>query len=196
MRFLVQHHPSRVELRERWHGWEVVEDPDPEGPAHPWRTYRECLASLGNDAGVIVQDDALPVPGFQELAAEVMEECPCRLITFFASRQLRYGGNLMLQAGARGETMASIGVHDHFVPVVALGYPVGMAAAVLQWAEFRRWGHRAYRADDAIVKDAAVALELDVWATVPSLVDHDHSVRSLMGTTGGKSRQALLPPRA
>lgn len=193
MRFLVQHHPSRAFLLERWSGYEIVTDPDPDGSPQPWRTYRACLEALGADAGVVVQDDAVAVRDFRGLAAAAMAECPCRVLTFFASRQLRYGSNLMLQAGARGESFANIGTADHFVPAVALGWPAGVAAEVLAWADNRRWNHRAGRADDAILKDAAMHLGLEVWATVPSLVDHLDDVPSVMGSTGAKSRRALLP---
>lgn len=189
MRFLVQHHPSRAALLERFPGFTVVTDPGGKLPS-PWRTYSRCLDELGHEQGVIVQDDAYLCDDFHRLATEAAETCPCRVLCLFVSGQASYAVQAMQIAQAAGESFARIG-YDHFLPVVATVWPAGAAREVLAWADRRRSSETA---DDAITAAAVRALALGVWATVPSLVEHKDDVPSLMSKrVGQKRRRAALP---
>jgi hypothetical protein len=166
----------------------VVTDPDPTGVRSPWRTYRECLLELGDDAGVIVQDDAWLVPDFEERATAAAAECPCRVLCLFVSFQAARAVEAMQRA--RGESFVKIGL-DHFMPVVCVYWPAGAARAVVAYADRMRWGGKV--ADDAICAGSVNALGLEVWATIPSLVNHLDDVPSLMtDRVGQKRRRAAI----
>lgn len=168
----------------------MVADPGGEVPS-PWRTYRLCLLELGDEPGVVVQDDAWLVPGFEALATAAAAECPCRVLCLFVSHQATLATRSMRIAAAAGESFARIGA-DHFLPVVAVVWPAGAARAVVDYADRMRWGSTT--ADDAVTIGAVNALELQVWATVPSLADHRDDVPSLMSPrVGQKRRRAALP---
>lgn len=165
----------------------MVTDPGGDKPS-PWRTYRLCLLELGDDPGVIVQDDAWLVPDFERLATGAHLECPCRVLCLFVSHQATLAARSMRAAQAAGESFARIGA-DHFLPVVATVWPAGAARRVVEYADRMRWGGKT--ADDAICAGAVRALELEVWATVPSLADHRDDVPSLMSDRVGQRRRRV-----
>jgi len=191
LKFLVQHHPSRADLLERFPpSFQVVTDPGGDKPS-PWRTYRLCLLELGDEPGVVVQDDAWLCEDFEARATAAALECPCRVLCLFVSHQATLAARAVRIAAGAGESFAKIGA-DHFLPVVANHWPAGAARAVVEYADRMRWGKTT--ADDAITAGAVRALELEVWATVPSLVDHRDDVPSLMSDrVGQKRRRAALP---
>lgn len=166
--------------------------PDPGGEVpSPWRTYRLCLLELGDEPGVVVQDDAWLCDDFERLATAAARECACRVLCLFVSGQATLGAQEMRAAAGRGESFAKIGA-DHFLPVVATYWPPGAARDVVRYADRMNWGKTT--ADDAITAGAVRALELEVWATVPSLADHLDDVPSLMSDrVGQKRRRAALP---
>jgi len=173
-----------------------VADPEPSGLPATWRTYRACLERAPRTGHlVIVQDDARLAAGFRQLVAAAVAECPCRVLCLFLSPQARRTAPDAHRAYAAGERFVRLHPLDHFVPTVAVAWPVDAARAVAAWADRRRWGVRQQRADDAIVKDACVGLGLEPWATVPSLVEHDDDIRSLVDGRGyrgpRRSRQAI-----
>lgn len=138
---------------------------------------------------MIVQDDAWLVPDFERLATAAAAECPCRVLCLFVSGQaVRAVEQMRRSTGG----FAKIGL-DHFLPVVCVRWPAGVASAVVAHADRMRWGRTT--ADDAITIAAVNALGLEVWATVPSLCDHLDDVPSLMSDrVGQKRRRAALPP--
>jgi hypothetical protein len=153
-----------------------------------WRTYRECLRSLGDEPGIIVQDDGRLCDDFKALAEAAVQECPCRVLCLFVSGRLRLGGHMVLQAATAGLSFARLHSQDHYVPLVAVAWPPGVAREVLAWADSVRL--RPGQADDGIVAGARDALGLEIWATVPCLVDHTDEP-SLVGNKG--RRGAVLP---
>ena len=196
LRFAIQHHPSRAELlpRLKLPQAEVVVDPEPDGIPATWRTYRACLERAPRKGHlVVIQDDVLLADDFEELVAAAVADCPCRVLCLFVSRQARLDVQPIEWAAHVGESFVKLNPLTHFVPTVAIAWPAEIARAVADHADRRRWGHRARRADDAIVKEALVALGLDAWATVPSLVEHPDDVYSLMGGKGGSGRKAIRP---
>lgn len=169
----------------------MVTDPAPDEGRSPWRTYRECLLRLGDEPGVVIQDDVWLCEDFERLATAAVQECPCRVLCLFVSGQATYAAQSMRAAASVGESFAQIGA-DHFLPVVATAWPVGAARDVVAYADRMRWG--STKADDAITAGCVRALELQVWATVPSLVEHRDDAPSLMSDrVGQKRRRAALP---
>lgn len=170
----------------------MVSDPEPDGIPATWRTYRACL-ELAPSTGhlVVIQDDVLPAENLEELVAASVAECPCRVLCLFVSGQARFSQMEVLWAATRGESFVKLDPRDHFVPTVAIAWPAELARAVAEHTDKRRWGRRAQRADDAIVKEACVALGIEPWATVPSLVEHPDDVFSIMGGKGGSGRRAV-----
>lgn len=164
-------------------------DPEPDGRRLPWRTYRACLERAPKRGHLaVIQDDVWLADDFEELVAAAVAACPCRVLCLFVSGQAKYTSSRVLHAA---DGFVQLDHRDHFIPVVANVYPVEYARAILELADRRKWGPRAQRADDAIVKDACVALGIEPWATVPSLVEHLDDVPSIMGGVGGRRRRAV-----
>ncbi len=185
MRLLVQHHPARPELLERLlvslaHPAEVIVDPEPDAKLRsPWRTYRACMEALGVDAGIVLQDDAVACPGFDEAACAAVRARPSRLIAFF------HGGtpavtSAFAHARLRGQQFTEI-VGNSWVPTVALYWPPGEAAAFLGYLETRQRAlPRYWRADDGIVAEWVRKKRKGALLTVPCLVQHPDDHPSLI----------------
>lgn len=179
----IQHHPSRAHLlgalRARLGDCEVVRDPDPEGPRSALRTYRLALARTPRDAEhrIIVQDDAWPVSEFRALAVAAIRERPEHLIAFFVPG-LGQHRHAMKAAADRGEQWARLPRAD-FAPTVALCWPRELALDFVDWSEEKFPGPQM--GDDGPVGAYARARKLEVWATVPSLVEHPNTEPSLLG---------------
>lgn len=191
----LQHHPDRAFLLPRTAHLKptVVTDPDPEGIRNPWRTYRACLETLPHGAThlLVLQDDALVCDGFLRVARAALKHRPDSPVTFFVPTAMRRGSRLLLQACGRGSNWANLGYHEPWIPVVALCWPAALVPGFLEWADARGFGPDRRRADDGIVGRWARESRTDVWATVPSLVEHPDDVDSLIGTKKRILRQAI-----
>ena len=71
-----------------------------------------------------------------------------------------------------------------YVPLVATVYPAAVAREIPGFADSRRMS--VGRADDAVVAAYARAHPLQVWATVPCLVEHRDELVSIMKMPNGK----------
>lgn len=170
---------------------EVVADPGGDGPSS-WRSHRACLASIGPAAThlLVVQDDALPCRGFPTRAACAIDRTRDDLLALFTP-----GFPTLARAATRAAKARQPVVRLPllgFVPTVAIVYPAPLARDLLAWADDNRGD---VIADDTIVCRWAKARRLHVWATVPSLVDHDDSRPSLFGKPHGRGdprRRAAL----
>lgn len=189
---VVQHHPRRADLLPRLlallNDPRVVTDPDPTGARDPWRCYQACLTAVPEDAthALIVQDDCLPCVGFHPRVEQAIRERPDSIICLFVSQALPVRA-AVLRAVKAGEPWALLN-KQAFVPVVATVYPARHVRAIRAWAEtLDPKKHR--RSDDFMVSQYARAKRVDVWATVPSLADHDGSVPSLIGAKPAKHRE-------
>lgn len=195
----VQHHPLRAHLlaalRERLGEFELVSDPEPEGERSPLRTYRECLRRTPPSAThrLVLQDDCWPCEDFCERAQEAVAERPDHLIAFFVPGTPGGGGDRMLRAARNGERWVQIGGAG-WVPTVALCWPRALIAPFLDFAGTSRFAHQ--RGDDNVVGQFARTNRLQVWATVPSLVEHPDIEPSLIGRKNragqNRSRVAAL----
>ena len=144
------------------------------------RTYRECLLGTPSDAThrLIVQDDTLPCANFRPLALQALEERMQSLVAFFVPGVKAAGSRRVEGAASRKETWAQIG-GSSIIPVVALCWPIGLVEPFLEFSQHPHWRERA--ADDAVVAAFVKRHRLDVWATVPSLVEHPDVEDSLIG---------------
>lgn len=198
----IQHHPARPELPHRLlaqlglmrlgapASYDIVNDPEPFGPACPWRTNREAWRRTPEwcTHRLVIQDDAIPCRGFLRKARHAIAEHPDEPISFF------YGVNSfpLDMAGYRAALLEGSQwfalPRQGWVPCVALVLP---KARALDLAEFELPHHaRPHVADDEVVLEWCVARDLSAWATVPSLVDHDDTAVSTMGGHVGTERGA------
>lgn len=195
----IQHHPARPELPERLVEQlamgplvELVVDPEPFGPASPWRTAREAWRRTPDwcTHRLVIQDDALPCDGFRRRALEAIAEHPDEPVSFF------YGLNsypLDMQgyrdAYDTGKAWFALPLQG-WVPCVALCLPRAMA---LDLAEFHLPHHdRDHVADDEVVLEWCAARGYSCMATVPSLVNHDDLATSTMGGHVDRPRGAYV----
>lgn len=198
--FCIQHHPARAHLLdgllELVGDADVVTDPDPEHPSpSPLRTYRECLRSTPEGAThrVVIQDDALPCRSFRELAELAIAERPDKIIAFFVPGVPGGGSRRVFKAEMEGERWAQI-AGIGFLPLVATSWPADLIAPFVKFTEGPRYINR--RGDDAVANSFVKRNRLEVWATVPSLVEHPDIVASLIGKKASaganRSRVAAL----
>jgi predicted nucleic acid-binding protein len=73
-----------------------------------------------------------------------------------------------------------------FVPVVAIVYPREHAEAIPAYTDKRKVP--THRADDAVIAAYVRAHRIGALATIPSLVEHDDTLESLMGYQRGEGR--------
>lgn len=189
----LQAHPARGHL----HGpilqaagtipTEVVLDPDPYGKPSPLRTYRLCVQpSPEHSHLVILQDDVRLCAEFDVALTRLLAHDPDRLIALFVGGAPRRSAHEMRLAHGRGKPLAELGRMD-WVPTVALVWPMALAAEFSK--HLGRVSHDMW-ADDPIVGSWASRKRIQMLATVPSLVEHEDVVRSLLPndkSSGGKN---------
>lgn len=182
----IQHHPARADmigpLLDRIGGdVEVVTDPEPDGFRSPWRTYREALERTpdGVTHRLILQDDVTVCDGFADAVELASASRPLRLLTLFHGGQPRQNLPRIERGLAARQTWVAIDIR-RWVPVVALMWPVHVIRPALDWIDEQHYPVRL-RADDEIVGRAMNALGETVLACVPSIVQHEDMVPSLLG---------------
>jgi hypothetical protein len=197
----VTHHPSRPELRQRvaeqlgarpatqagvFH-FEVVDDPEPMGAPSPWRTAKLAWSRTPSwcTHRLVIQDDAIPCDGFWSRVIAAIERTPDAPLALFFGQNSYHLGIQAYQACDGVYALPATG----WVPTVALVLPRDQA---LDLAGFYLPHHdRPSVADDEVVLEWAYARGLTSYATRPSLVDHDDSQPSLMGTDPTRVRRAV-----
>lgn len=172
----IQHHPSRAylipSLLAALPGAEVIEDPDPEGPRSAWRTYREAIRRTPDTAThrLIVQDDVLLCRNFLAAVERAVASRPENLLCFFHAPDPRENLWIIHAAMNEGSAWADIST-GRWIPVLALAWPVELAACLLEYVDSQDWPAE-FIADDEIVGRFAHACEVQVFTSCPSLVDH------------------------
>lgn len=156
---------------------EVVVDPEPDGPPSAIRTYVECLRRIPEDAThrLVLQDDAQPCSDFRRRAELALAERPGVLVAFFVPGTGLHG-RWTRDAWKAGKSWVGMPTSANWQPVVALAWPRALIEPFLDYAA----GHIARRAarrlhtmcDDPVVGAFCRAEKLQVWATVPCLVEH------------------------
>jgi hypothetical protein len=168
----------------------VVEDDGPP-PGNPWRGYRLCIEAIPESAthAVIVQDDALVCQNFPEAIDRVIGACADHPVVLF------YPGTKMhsTRNRQRGGTLFRLHRQD-FLPVVAILWPRAKAEHFHFWTtDVRIPGLRPpYRSDDAVGGAWMRHTRQDVYATMPSLVEHPDDVPPVKDgpQTGNGTRRA------
>lgn len=138
----------------------------------------------------MLQDDCWPCWDFTARAEQAVLERQNDLIAFFVPNIGGGGGRRVLQAARQGERWVQLGLGG-WVPVVALAWPVEKALQFLNYLESGFLGAPS-RADDDLVTRYCRKARVSVWATVPSFVDHDDEVPSLLGKKSASWRVAAL----
>lgn len=146
--------------------------------------------------------------GFREAARSALAAHPDELVAFFAPAMLQNVVHQQAVALQAGHPWAVVPV-EGFVPMQALAMPAGMVRAMLAWTDqhpYRRTGmvswtssgnvQQARPNDDEIVARWARHAGIELWVTVPSLVDHDVGVPSTLGNDDlqGRAARFLVPP--
>jgi len=171
----IQHHPSRA-LTPALSSYEVVDDPDPDGPPSAIRTYLECLRRTpACTHRLILQDDVELCRDFEVRAERALLERYGVLVAYFVPG-LGLPGQWTRKAHAAGKSWVELPTSTNWVPVVALCWPAALVPDFLDFAE----AHIATRArlrkgtywDDPVVGAYCRDRKLRVWATVPCLVEH------------------------
>lgn len=192
----IQHHPARAELLPPLlramspATCLIARDPDPDGRPNAWRTYRRALELAPRWAShlLVLQDDVTPSRWLAISAPRVAESRPDALVALFVGGRPQEAAGKLMRACAADRSLVEIGAR-RWVPVVALIWPTAAIPAALEFVDSKRWPER-FCADDEIVGHIARELELEVWATVPSLVEHEDVTASLVGrrARGGQDR--------
>lgn len=206
----VQHHPKRTyllpRLMDRLGEFELITDPDPDGVPSPLRTYRECLRSAPVDAThlIVIQDDAWPCEGFREKAESAIAERPDTVVCFFVPGIACAGARRMAYAASQGERWAEIGGKS-VLPLVATCWPAPLIEPFLVFSLSPRYRDKLN--DDSVASAFLKMRHLDVWrenkrevwATVPSIVEHPDREPSLVGKMASdgrnRARVALISER-
>ncbi len=194
----VQHHPSRAHLLDRLAAslgdlsCEVVADPGGKRPI-AWRTYRECLLRADCNAAytLILQDDALPCPGFPQALRSALGSAEGHPVALFTPRTALKSKVAYWQAQAEGKAWCVLDKRE-WVSVVALCWPAPLIPRFLAWADSRGYGPQRWRADDAIVGEFMRTTGTQVLATIPCLVEHPDVEPSLTNSRGGWQRNPRL----
>jgi hypothetical protein len=177
---VVMTHPSRkrrAQALAQILGAAVVIDPDPSRPG-AWSCARRSwsLPMRSRESHrLVLQDDAVPCEDFMRRAQEAISAQPEAMVAFYVGD--RHAGANRLRAEARQCSEWHELERGHFVPTVALAMPRRMAVdlAHFQEAELMDW-----RYDDEIVGRFRDLTRAPAYATIPCLVEHDNTERSLL----------------
>jgi hypothetical protein len=193
-RVLVQTHPTRLKrasrLARQLNG-HVIIDPEPEAGANPWRTYAACVHAAETQGWtLIIQDDAVPHPQLLPACQRIMARYPADVVCLWHAAYPQVDAMRLAIAHDKGLAYAQLRA-SRFVPAVALLWPPH------QINRLRRWlPEKPCAADDEMISRflAQPKYHDRYLVTIPSLVEHDDTLPSLMGTDWGGTRTALYPP--
>lgn len=183
----IQHHPRRADLLPALTAalagaeLEVVTDPHPDHHRSPWRTYAEALRLTPAWAThrLILQDDVTPCHGFAPAAQRAVLARPNRVLSFFTAGNPYEHAQAVYKAAEEGWSWAEV---DHFrwCSAVATCWPADQCARILEWVAAQNWPV-TFCADDEIIGRYLRATQQLALASVPSLIQHEDAVPSLIG---------------
>ncbi len=193
----IQAHPSRTHCHERLlHLLEplsadlLVHSSD---PPDPWANYRRCLEYDGDASHLlVVQDDAIPAPGFASAAIRIAERNPDSPVCLFMGSLPASTASLVRRA--KPDVRYVPLVLSSFMPLVCVLWPTHVARSFLDWSAT---SGRMTRADDGNAARWLRATRTPVLVSVPSIVQHDDGEPSVKGGRdhvpwAEKWRQALV----
>ncbi len=193
----IQAHPSRNRLHERLLRLLAPLPADllvhSSDPPDPWANYRKCLDYRGSASHLlVVQDDAIPAPGFAAAVEKIAERHPddpvCLFMGAFPSSTAT-----RVRRSKPDVRYVPLGPTS-FMPLVCVLWPVAAARSFLAWSTT---APRMTRADDGNAARWIRATKQQVWVTTPSIVQHDDGQPSVKGGRdhvpwAEKWRQALV----
>lgn len=166
----------------------VVTDEEAAQRPNPWRGYLKCLqipATENTTHICVIQDDALPCKDFDALLKEAIGERPDDVISLFVGGLPSNTRKQFYEALKRGDRWSPIYFRE-IHHVVALVWPVHHAVSFVEWvANNKIPGPNPPKSDDAVVGYWARKNRntVQVWATVPCLVEHPDDFPSLVQGT-------------
>lgn len=175
----------------------VITDPEPDGPRSPIRTYLAALRAMPERAThlLVIQDDVRPCILFRERAAAAIAEHTGSLVTLFLAGAPHRSAQAARRAHRLGDPWIRMDARD-WTPTVALAWPRALRDKFLRFLLDRPQLVRV--GDDNVVGEFVRAHGLEVWAAVPSLVEHPDVEPSLIGRKAGhganRMRVAAVPP--
>jgi hypothetical protein len=184
-------HPARLaraaDLADELVADDLVIDPDPAAPPDAWRTMRLAWLRTPGWAThrLVVQDDALPVPGAAALALDAARRAPDVVVALYVGRH-HVGHQVVVDALRRGGGVVPL-PRMGWQPTVATILPVADALDLVTTAHKNGWDGLA---DDEVLGRWAVARKRLVCARSPCLFDHDDSVDSLVNPGKTYERRA------
>lgn len=144
-----------------------------------------------------MQDDCLPVPGWEQPADEARELLPDALIAYSVPAMLQQvARSAFMRALERGPSLLQIRPVN-WVPALALGWTPELAQLALQWDATQTELRENATADDGRLyhfqRSRLVNGAVKTWLTAPCLVDHPDDVPSVGGGfgTGRRKRRTL-----
>lgn len=161
---------------------EVITDDGPE--ANPWRGYQLCLSNLPGEGHVcVLQDDVLVCRNFVEAVEQIAAANPDVPVCLFCGGLPRRTAMRVRQALSQKQPYADLAPLD-FLPVVAVLWPVHVAASFIEWAAAnpkRLPRYPMVRSDDAVAGRWLRFKRQRVRVTAPSLVEHPDDYPSTIG---------------
>jgi hypothetical protein len=162
----------------------VHEDRDPPGYVTPnWLTALDCAARTDGTKtswSLIIQDDALPLPGWQQHAERACTNSPSPLLGLF------HIGGWGAGLAARG---AAYGIGSYLIWGCAAAYHSSTLRGLYDWAS-RIHDETGYRHDDVLACAYAMKMGWTTSFTTHSLFDHPLA-GSLMGHNFPNRRPGL-----
>jgi hypothetical protein len=169
-------------------GFTLAADPDPDGVPSPWRSARVAWAAATGTHHLVIQDDAIPCANFLDRVAQVIDEKPGDPIALFFGVHSFPLDLVAYESALRScDAFYPIPYAAPWIPHVAVVMPRDHAHDLAAWGAARPHP----MADDRILGEWAHAQDVQVYATCPSLVDHDDEAPSLMGGSALQVRRAF-----
>jgi hypothetical protein len=145
-----------------------------------WLTARETWiagAATGADHVLVIQDDAIPCADFVRTLGEVLSARPSDPVSCFTPWPV------MRRARALDRRWIEL---RHFAFTQALAMPRWMVLDAIAWIDANTDPRVCGVYDDTRLGLYFLAHERSVFATAPSLVQHDDRIQSLIGNPGGR----------
>lgn len=154
-----------------------------------WLTARETWlegVATGADHVLVVQDDVMPCADFARAVAEVVSARPGDAVSFFAPWPI------MRRARELDRRWIEV---RHFAYTQALCLPAWMVRDAVAWIDDNTSAANLGHYDDSRFGLYFLDRGRSVFATAPSLVQHDDRIPSLIGNPSGRVSQWAVGER-
>jgi hypothetical protein len=154
----------------------------------PWPAFRDALTKIevGADAHVVVQDDAIAVPGFWQAVDNILSALPGVPVCLYNAKKV-----LAEEAISQGKDWLRF---DGDWTCVAGIYSVPLVWDFLTWEQQNV--PESYLHDDGRWSIFCYLHGVVTWFPVRSLLEHDDGGISILGHHGGGRRAGILEDRA